>query len=363
KQAQSIGSGLERGGLRPPADGNRGDVTLDFVGADVHRAVDDSREAALVGGQGLARGGIDGEGVAAGVDGGTAGHEGDGLSRSAVVLESVGVEARVSDADLIAVRAVDQPAGTADADEVVRTGRGHRAPEKRRDVVGCAGATGVECDQGVVDKCCRGFKGKEPAAVAAGRVVGDGGVGERQRATVCDAAAVVAGRVVGDGGVGDGRRARDVNAAAFAARVVVDDGGVGERPRAPVVDTAAAGSKVAIVDDRVVVDGGVCDGEHAQVSDAAAACRNPGNVGRVVVDGGVGERQRAEVEDAAAAARQVVVDGGIGDRHRALEVVDAAAAARRVVVDGGIGDGRHARDVNAAALEGRPVVVDGGVGD
>ena len=61
-------------------------------------------------------------GRAAGVDGGTAGHEGDGLGRSAIVLESVGVEARVSDADLIAVRAVDQAAGPADADQIIGAG-------------------------------------------------------------------------------------------------------------------------------------------------------------------------------------------------------------------------------------------------
>ena len=60
---------------------------LDFEGADVDGAVDDPREAGatLVGGQGLAGGGIDGQGVAAGVDGGAAGQEGDGLGRSAVV--------------------------------------------------------------------------------------------------------------------------------------------------------------------------------------------------------------------------------------------------------------------------------------
>ena len=42
----------------------------------------------------------------------------------------------------------------------------------------------------------------------AGRVVGDGGVGDDHRARfVVDAAAAGAGRVVGDGGVGDGQRA------------------------------------------------------------------------------------------------------------------------------------------------------------
>ena len=78
---------------RPPADGDRvGDGgTLNLVGADIDRAVDDPREAgaALVGGQGLAGGGIDGQGVAAGVDGGAAGQEGDGLGRPAVVRPSV----------------------------------------------------------------------------------------------------------------------------------------------------------------------------------------------------------------------------------------------------------------------------------
>src|SRR5208337_1134588 len=89
-------------------------------GARLVRADVDGRARIQAGrpaqGAALVGGGIDGEGVAAGIDGGTAGHEGDGLGRSAVVLQSVGVEARVSDADLVAVRAVDQPAGTADAD-------------------------------------------------------------------------------------------------------------------------------------------------------------------------------------------------------------------------------------------------------
>ena len=48
----------------------------------------------------------------------------------------------------------------------------------------------------------------------AGRVVVDGGVGDRQRAIVEDAAAVAARRVAGDGGVGDRQRATVVDAAA-----------------------------------------------------------------------------------------------------------------------------------------------------
>ena len=51
------------------------------------RAVDDPDEsgAALIGGQGLTGGGIDGQGVAPLVDGRAAGEEGDGLGRPAVI--------------------------------------------------------------------------------------------------------------------------------------------------------------------------------------------------------------------------------------------------------------------------------------
>ena len=150
QQSQAVGGGLERGGLRPPADGDRCDVGVELVGADVDRAVDDPREsgAALIGGQGLAGGGIDGQGVAARVDGRAAGQEGDGLGRPAVVC-SQRAEARVGDADLVAVDAVDQAAGAAGADQVVRAGRGDRAG----DVVGRrtdAGPVGVQRDDRVV---------------------------------------------------------------------------------------------------------------------------------------------------------------------------------------------------------------------
>ena len=73
----------------------------------------------------------------------------------------------------------------------------------------------------------------DAAAVAAGRVVGDGGVGDRQRAVVDRCRRRVAGRVVGDGGVGDRQRAAVVDAAAAVVRArVVGDGGVGDRQRA-----------------------------------------------------------------------------------------------------------------------------------
>ena len=53
-----------------------------------------------------------------------------------------------------------------------------------------------------------------------------------------------------------------------------DDGGVGERQRA-VVDRRRR-YVVAAVDDRVVVDGGVGDGQRARVVDADACRRRPG---------------------------------------------------------------------------------------
>ena len=70
----------------------RGCVEDIFVGADVDRAADDAREAcaALVGGQRLI-GGVEGEGVRAGVDGRAAGDEAMGQGRAAVIGER-GVE-------------------------------------------------------------------------------------------------------------------------------------------------------------------------------------------------------------------------------------------------------------------------------
>ena len=129
QQPQAVGGGLERGGLGPPRRRRRhrlasGEI---LVGADVDRAVDNPDESgtALIGGQGFAGGGIDGQGVAALVDGGAAGQEGDGLGRAAVIGQRA--EARVGDADLVAVVAVDQAAGTTGADQVVRAGGGYGA--------------------------------------------------------------------------------------------------------------------------------------------------------------------------------------------------------------------------------------------
>ena len=137
QQPQSIAGGLERGGLGPPADGDRCDITLDLVGADVHRAVDDPDKsgAALIGGQGLSGRGIDGQGVASGVDGGAAGQEGDGLGRPAVISQRA--EPGVGDADLVAVDAVGQAAGTAGADQVVYAIRGHQTIDITEVEIGC----------------------------------------------------------------------------------------------------------------------------------------------------------------------------------------------------------------------------------
>ena len=101
---------------------------LDFEGADVDGAVDDPREAgaALVGGQGLP---VVGSTARALLPASMAGLPG---KRAMVwvgppLSASRWVEPRVGDADLVAVDAIDQAAGAAGADQVVRAGRGHRA--------------------------------------------------------------------------------------------------------------------------------------------------------------------------------------------------------------------------------------------
>ena len=55
-------------------------------------------------------------------DGGAAGQEGDGLGRARRCSAARRAEPRVGDADLVAVDAVDQAAGAAGADQVVRAG-------------------------------------------------------------------------------------------------------------------------------------------------------------------------------------------------------------------------------------------------
>src|SRR5271166_175552 len=149
--------------------------------------------------------------------------------------------------------------------------------------------------------------------------------------------------VVGDGAVVEGQIASGVNRAPEGITSwsvkdeswSVDEGGdvpgegaLVEVQGAGVVDAAAVAAAVAVAVGRVVVDGGVGDGQRARVVDTAAAAETPGvvAVGRVVVDGGVGDRQRATVVDAAAigvlvvavgAVGRVVVDGRVGDRQRA----------------------------------------------
>ena len=203
---------------------------LDFEGADVDGAVYDPREtgAALVSGQGLLGGGIDGQGIVALVDGRAAVDELDGLGRAAIIRQRF--EPRVDDADLVATDAIGQAARAAGADQVERTRRGDRAG----DIAGrccAAGANGVQRE----DRVFHGGRARgdiQPTAGAAvGRVVvSDGGVDNGQRTTAfVDAAAgtgldppanrigVSVGRVVGDGGVSDGHRAIAKDAAAEAA--------------------------------------------------------------------------------------------------------------------------------------------------
>ena len=87
------------------------DVLL-LVGPDVHRAVDDTGEAALVDGH------PGDQGVEAGVDRRTAGQKGHRLSRAAVVLERPHARAR---AHVVLVEPFHQAAGTSGPNEVVGT--------------------------------------------------------------------------------------------------------------------------------------------------------------------------------------------------------------------------------------------------
>ena len=62
----------------------------------------------------------------------------------------------------------------------------------------------------------------------------------------------------------------------------------------------------------------------------------------IIADGGIGDGQHANVEDAPAAAGKVVIDGGVGDVERAC-IVDAAPVLTAAMRDRQAGErGRHA---------------------
>ena len=122
--------------------------------------------------RGSAGRGIDGQGIAAGVDGGAAGQEGDGLGWPAVTGQRA--EPWVGDTDEVAVGVVDEVAGAAGPDQIVRARRGDDAG----DVVSrcaAAGAAGVQRDDGVVQGGCSSRGNIEPAtgATAGDKVVGN----------------------------------------------------------------------------------------------------------------------------------------------------------------------------------------------
>jgi hypothetical protein len=110
--------------------------------------VDDARVpwTALVPREGLLRGRVDRQGVAAGVDGGTAGEQSDGLGRPAVVRKwaEVGVDdrTRTCGADLVSLSAVADPCEIVTvADEVI----GALGVDRARDVGG-RGVDDRECN-------------------------------------------------------------------------------------------------------------------------------------------------------------------------------------------------------------------------
>src|SRR5262249_55195866 len=213
---------------------------------DVHGAVDDAGEAALVGGA------AGNEGVAAGVDGQAAGQQGHGLRRTAVVAQ--GGEQRVGDADDVAVDPVDQAARAARADQVVRP------PDTAADV-GPKRLAGADL---VIQRRRRAPRGVDQATAEVGGVVAaDGAVGQRGRAVAAVGvqAAAAAGAVVADGAVGQrGRGIALVQAAADGNGGVAVDGAAGQRGGAT-PDVQAASRIVAValvVADRAVAQHGRC---------------------------------------------------------------------------------------------------------
>src|SRR5262249_42899489 len=162
----------------------------------------------------------------------------------------LGVEGHGGGADLVARRREAAAAGAV-ADEVVAL-----AGEGAEHVL-VVGAD-VLGDDGVGDRQRRTVAG-EDAAANAGAIATHGRTGEGHGGGVGDAAAEAAGRrIAADGGVRQGRRAADV---ADAAAGVAADGGAGDGQRAAVILDAPAEAGVG----GVAADGGVGDGRHAQV--------------------------------------------------------------------------------------------------
>lgn len=182
-----------------------------------------------------------------------------------------------------------------------------------REVSGCAGECAqvrVLPDDVAVDTVCQVAcvgacifdqivlgGGNLPGAYAvATSAVGDDGVVQVQPVVVEDAAAhgtaAASSLVIRERAVGDRQRASVGDAAALKSSLVVREGAVGNRQLPPAV-----------------------------VVDAAA------DISRVVREGAAGDRQCAVIiVDAAAIEESLVVrEGAVGDRQCAVEVVDAAA--------------------------------------
>ena len=279
-----------------------------------------------------------GDRCAAGVDGGAAGEQGDGLGRPAVVVQDV--EVRVLDVDLVAVERVavrpPEPPVPNRSNSLV----GRQAADR---VAGRAAPARIGATI-VLYRVVVPLDGVEAAGRAAGRdrVVGDGGVVDRQDARVVDAAAVAA-LVAGDGRIGHVRRAGVGEAAAGGGRRLplrVDPVKVSVPPSSlpmpPPVGRPCwtRGSRTVIVADAGVVD-------------AAAGVRAVAALfGRV--EYAVERAARLVVEAAARAGRRVA--------RRSVDVVRGSACrrcrCRRPTRDGPDDPGRIARDRRAGEADG-----------
>ena len=346
-------------------------------GADVDRAV--LREAALVRGDA-------GHGEP-GTDGRTAGQQGHGLGWAAVISQRS--QARVGDPDDVSADSAGDPTRAACADEVIRAS-GIAGSFFNPDVVGHAamGAGRIPRDDGVGE----GEGGRAAVAaplvaveyaaadaVAAGSGVADDraiGEGEGGWAARVDQAAAVLGGVAADGAISQPGNAVGVEQAAAVRGGVAADGAVSGADvggaRGGALDVQAAAGAVA--GDGVASDGAVGEPDygHTFVKAAAIECggvaaddaigeagpaaaladQAAAGVGGVAADGAIGERGVAAVTQAAAG---VVADGAIGECGRVV----AEHAAAGVVADGAIGERECALAAHAAA----GVVADGAIGE
>ncbi len=253
-----------------------------------------------------------------GIEGGTAGEEGMGLGRAAVVGQVT--EHGITGIGRLTAVVFDQVVGIGADDTVV-------VEHAITTVFEMVGDESIGIVQGAFDRnaaarfaCHFLVRGATHSGI-----LGDGAVGEGDDAADIDPTTPPAGLVPADGAIAEAGRALagDVQTAAILLGPVMAEGAVGEGEGAPFdqLDGAAAATFEAgrgLSIGGVVTEGGIENLEGATLVD-----NTPAAVGPVVTDNAVGQGQGALVQDtttvADALGRVAVADGhGFEDHRRAF---------------------------------------------